>query len=448
MHRVADGAACLSALFGCQGGAASIPRVPTLTSNRLLRFFSLGALYFAQGVPWGFIAVGYVVFLTDQGLGNEAVGWAIGLGYIPWSFKIVFGPVLDRFPSVRFGRRRPYIIGAEFLMGLSLLALLFVDPATQLALVGGILFVHNTCAALQDVAVDALAVDILPQHERGRANSIMWAAKSGGVAVGGGAGTVLAKYAGWPALFITMAVIIWLVMLVPLLVRERDAEDGEQAAAVRLNLTELKRSFSFAAPFIGALIALLTPAGYAMVNTVYTRMLRAEFKLEEEAIATLSGVVDPIAGVVGALLGGVLADRFGMRRMIGFFMAGIAMVLAVFAVMQGRSIGFGFLVGYTIALNLMIYAYNAATLGFFMTLSNPAIGATQFAIFMAMTNFCYALTAPAGGRIADQFGYTTLFATAAVIQILTIALLPFCDPRKAEARFRKRDDAPAQKLAA
>ena len=113
------------------------------------------------------------------------------MAYLPWSFKIFAGPLLDGIGQTRWGRRRPFILAAEVVMGLSLLALYFVDPVEQLSLISGLLFLHNSAAALQDVAVDALAVDILPEDERGRANSIMWAAKSLGVALGGGGGTHL-----------------------------------------------------------------------------------------------------------------------------------------------------------------------------------------------------------------------------------------------------------------
>jgi PAT family beta-lactamase induction signal transducer AmpG len=416
-------------------------RPPTgwaLSQSRFLRFLTFGALYFAQGVPWGFIAVGYVVFLTDQGLSSQAIGEAIGLAYLPWSFKIVWAPFIDRFPSARLGRRRPYIIAAEFLMGITLLLLLLLDPKTQLSAIGAVLFLHNTCAALQDVAVDALAVDILPADERGRANSIMWAAKSGGVAAGGGAGTVFAKYLGWPALFLSMAVMIWVIMLLPIFLREhpKTDRDTQSGTSQRMDWKELKRSFSFAAPLVGLLVALLTPAGYALILTFTTRMLRADLKLSEEAIATLNGVVDPVAGVVGALIGGFLADRFGIRRTIGVFMAAIAITIGVFGAVPHLWPSFGFLVGWTIVLQLSIYAYNAATLGFFMTLSNPAMGATHFAIYMAATNLCYSRAAPLGGWMADHLGYTSAYYIAALIQIITIPILFFCNPRQAEARFR------------
>ena len=92
-----------------------------LTESRTLRFSVLSALYFAQGLPWGFISVGYVVLLSDLGMDNTSVGQAMGLAYLPWSFKFLAGPLLDRMTRTRWGRRRPFIIAAEALMGLSLL---------------------------------------------------------------------------------------------------------------------------------------------------------------------------------------------------------------------------------------------------------------------------------------------------------------------------------------
>ena len=109
--------------------------MPALSESRPLRLFVLSALYLAQGLPWGFISVSYVVFLTDLGLDNDAIGSALALAYLPWSFKLVAGPFLDRIPVGRFGRRRPVIIVAELLMGATLLLLLGVDPVKEQGLV-------------------------------------------------------------------------------------------------------------------------------------------------------------------------------------------------------------------------------------------------------------------------------------------------------------------------
>lgn len=408
----------------------------TLSESRFVRFLTFGALYFAQGMPWGFIALGYVVYMTDQGFDNKAIGDAMGLAYVPWSFKIVWGPLIDRFPSARFGRRRHFIIGAELIMGLTMLMLLLIIDNVDLRLMSAVLFLHNTFAAMQDVATDALAVDILPQRERGSANSVMWACKSAGTAVGGGAGMMLQKSFGWRVLFVVIAMIIFAIMALVLVVRERPRVDALRSAGEkRITVRELLRSFSFAPPLWGVAIAMLTPAGYALVSTVLTRTLRADMKFSAEAFSTLA-VVEPISGAVGALLGGLLADRLGVRKVIGGFMIGIAAVHAVFALTPGLWPSFSFVVGWTIAQNVFIYGYSAASLGFFMTLSNPAVGATQFSVYMASVNLTYAWTKPLGGWLADTWGVPVSFLIAAAVQVVTIGLLPFCDHRVAEARFR------------
>jgi PAT family beta-lactamase induction signal transducer AmpG len=468
--------------------------VPTLTDDRRLRLAAFTALYFAQGVPWGFISTGYVVLLADLGLDNATVGAAIGLAYLPWSFKILWGPLLDAVPPLRIGRRRPFVIAAELLMGLTLLALWGVDPRTQLPLVSALLFLHNTAASLQDVAVDALAVDLLEEDERGRANSSMWAGKSLGVVLGGGGGTVFAKHFGWGALFAAMAATMWLIACVPLVVRERPARDDDQPvdrrllrlswfllpfgvvagvmyglsvleerladhplgplvpvvqpfAAVlgalaawplvdRAGFARLRSTFSFATPWWAVAAAVLTPAGYALVGTPLSRMVRADLHFSEEQIATLSGVIDPASGVVGALVGGWLADRYGPRAALAGTMAALAVCLGGFAATESLWPSFLFVAAFTAVANAIFNAYSAATFGVFMALADPRIGATHFAIYMAATNLTYAWTSPLGGVLADRAGYPALFVVGALGLLAALPLVRPLDPAAVVGRYR------------
>lgn len=467
--------------------------MPTLSESRALRLVTFAALYFAQGLPWGFVSVGYVVLLADLGYDNTAIGAAVGLSYLPWSFKVAWGPLLDAVPPLRIGRRRPFIVGAQLALGGTLLALMFIDPRASLPTVTLVLFLNNTFASLQDVAVDALAVDTLTDDERGRANSLMWAGKSLGVVAGGGGGTLFAKHLGYPALFVTMACVVWAIMLLPLLIRERPPHPDDRpvdprlvrllwfllpVAAVggimyglsevqdhyakepwivaipivqpfaavlvaiaawplvdRAGFAALRKSFSFATPWWGVVVGVLTPCGYALIPTVMTRLIRVDLGLSEEKIATLSGVVDPASGVVGALIGGVLADKVGKRSAMALAMVGIAVCLFTWAVTRQLWADWWFLIGYSIAFNLCIYAYNASSLGLYMSLSNPQISATHFAIFMATTNLTYAWATPLAGVIADRWGAIPLFVTAGILQLATIVTLLGVDPRRAAAVY-------------
>ncbi|MRG93300.1 MFS transporter [Polyangium spumosum] len=425
-------------------GEADPPKArgTTLVESRMLRFVFFGLLYLAQGIPWGFLAGGYRVFLIDRGLSNEALGAVMQVAYLPWSFKVFFGPLLDRYRGGRFGRRRPFIVLAEILMGVPLLALAAVDPA-RLGLVNVLLFLHNTFAALQDVAVDGLAVDILPEHETGRANSIMWAGKVVGVMIGG-AGAVLAKHVGWQATFVAMTLPVWLIMLVPLLVRERPRGEDTRLAqeGKRLNVPELVRTLRFWPALSGFLLGFVMPAGFALVGTFTTRLYRKDLALSEEALYLLT-VIDTPAGVVGALVGGALADRMGTRKTMAMSMTLIGVVMATFASLSDLWPRYALLVVYGATLQIAICSYSASALKFFMRLSNPALGATQFTAYMAMTNLCYSFTARYGGWMADTFGYQRAFFIASVVQVVVIPLLLLCDPRKAEAHFRAEENVAA-----
>jgi len=467
----------------------------TLTDHKGLRLGTLSSLYFAQGVPWGFISVGYSVLLADLGLGATEIGAAMGLAYLPWSFKVLWGPLLDAVPPLRIGRRRPFIVFAELMMGVSLLGLLLVDPRTDLGWVAAILFVNNTFASLQDVAVDALAIDILPDDEKGRANALMWSGKSLGVVAGGGGGLLVAKSLGWDALFVMMAVLLWLIMLLPLILRERDVEPDDQGLDARLlklgifllpftavgaamygmgllgdslaeaghwaapfvsvaqpfvavggalaawplvdrrGFRELSESFRTPTPWWALLAAILTPAGYAMVGPAMAKLIRVDLALSEERIAFLSGIVDPAAGVVGALFGGFIADRVGLRRSIGGAMGAVALVLMSWSATEPHWGMWAWLIGFTALYGLSVNAYSAANLGLFMAVSNPKVGATHFAIYMAAMNLTYSFTAPLGGILADRYGFAVLFGVAAVVQVLTIVLLWPIDTERAKAHF-------------
>lgn len=418
--------------------------MPALSQRRFLRLLIFGLLYLAQGVPAGFISLGFVIFMTDQGLSNVAISSTIGLMAIPWTFKILWAPLLDRVATTRFGRRRPFIILAELCMGLTLLPLLFLHPKHDLGLMSALLFFHSAFGALQDTAVDALAVDLLPPHEKATANGFMWAGKSVGLALGSGGGALFAKHFGWPALIATITAVLWTIMLLMVALRERPAEEVVQHVdRQRLSFSELRRSFAFGAPLAGLAIAMLTPVGFMLVIVVYTRLLRADLGLSESAIGLLQGVIEPIAGVVGALVGGFLSERVGMRKVIAGSMVCMGTSMAVFAAAPGMRASFAFLVGISTVGQFCGGAYNAALTGFLMRLSNPAIGATQISIYMAAINLSSAWATPLGGRIADTYGVSAVFAVAAVAQIVFVGLLPLCNPRAAEARFGKTEPEPA-----
>ena len=98
----------------------------TLTTNKKLRLFTLCILYFAQGFPWGFMLTALISFLASKGLTMVESGQLTAMAYLPWTFKLFWGPLIDSFGYRYMGKRRPWIIFAQSGMLVTLLIMCFI----------------------------------------------------------------------------------------------------------------------------------------------------------------------------------------------------------------------------------------------------------------------------------------------------------------------------------
>ena len=194
----------------------------SLAENKVRRYVSLSILYVAQGLPSGFAGVAFVAFLVTNGIAVEQIAILFATVYLPWTFKFIWGPVIDMIRFPQFGIRRPWILFAETGMIISLSTLLFVpDLVASIQLVTILLFIHNLFSSLQDVSVDALAVDILEPDEVATVNGLMFAAKRGGIIFGGAVlGMLVVPFGIKSAIMVQLPLLI-LIMLLPLYLRER-----------------------------------------------------------------------------------------------------------------------------------------------------------------------------------------------------------------------------------
>ncbi|MFC1851149.1 hypothetical protein ACFL27_13220 [candidate division CSSED10-310 bacterium] len=105
---------------------------PDLLATKRGRLTAFFFLYLTEGIPLGFAAIAVATYLRRQGVGPAEIGTFVGSFYLPWSFKFLMGPVVDIFSSERWGRRRMWIVFAQVMMVLTLLATSGVDLPGQL----------------------------------------------------------------------------------------------------------------------------------------------------------------------------------------------------------------------------------------------------------------------------------------------------------------------------
>src|SRR5512134_87029 len=196
-------------------------RLPNLLATRNGRLAAFFLLYVTEGIPLGFAATAIAYYLRKVGVGPAEIGAFVGSLYVPWAFKWAFGPLVDVFRSQRYGHRRAWIIVTQLAMAVTLAGLVLVKLPDHLALFSAVLLVHNSFAAMQDVAIDALACNTLREDERGLANGLMFAGAAVGQVVGGSGVLFIAAYTGLaPTYFFVALDILAVTCLVVLQMKE------------------------------------------------------------------------------------------------------------------------------------------------------------------------------------------------------------------------------------
>lgn len=411
--------------------------MPTLSESRFLRLLTLCLLYLAQGLPWGFVTYTLAAWFAGQGMSEGELGAALGITSLPWTFKFLGGPVIDRWTLPKLGRRRPWILLAQGMMLLTILAILAVpDLVANLKLLVALLFLHNVFSALQDVAVDALAVDILPEHERGTANGLMYGSKYLGGAVGGaGLAKVMAASGLQQAILVQGAVLLF-ILLFPLFLREggHSAAKAEEAAerGILENLTLLLRAFRLRSPFLGGIYAVLSTSAAGALGVIATVFYVQHLGWGDTAYAEFAGGPALLMGLLGAFLGGLLADLVGRKVVVigGSTLLGLSWI--AFALCEPYWTNLLVVKGFLLAEPLIMSMMAGGFFALCTDLSLPAIAATQFTAYMALSNLSTSLGQMLGGQVrglADE--YTTLFIGAGILQILVGMVLLPVDPLQA-----------------
>ena len=434
-------------------------RLPNLLASRKGRFAAFFALYMTEGIPLGFAATAVAYYLRKLGVGPAEIGAFVGSFYLPWAFKWAFGPLVDVFRSQRFGHRRAWILGTQLIMAATLAVLVLVKLPEQLWLFTAILLVHNTFAAMQDVAIDALACNTLREDERGLANGMMFAGAAIGQAIGGSGVLFLTPHIGFqPTFFLVALAILAVTSFVVLPMKEAViAAAGEQAQAAAGGLRRAAaemRGFaieSFRAflgtrgAFAGVWFALL-PAGAMSLGLALRSSLSAELGLDEGTTARLE-LWSNIISATGMVAGGWLSDKLGRRRTLFVYLALMSLPVAwlgwrlqTLGYVMPRTPGTSGALDPALAASLwtatliynlflgLMYGTRSAAM---MDVTNPKVAATQFTAYMALMNLAIAYSATWQGLAVEALGYPKTLFIDACIGLLTLAVLPLLKPAPA-----------------
>lgn len=375
--------------------------LPALSENTILRYFNFIALYFAQGIPEGMLFFGIPAWMAMNGKSaGEIASFAIACG-LPWSFKFIVAPLMDRYTILSMGRKRPWVIFGQLGLMTSFILMAFIpDPLNNLDTFMLAGFIVSFFGAFQDVATDGMAVDIIPPDEQARANGFMWGSKIIGTSASLALGSWLLNQYSYTVSIASLSGLVGTIMLVPIFLRERPGEKTMPWTAgtaslenKQLQLTNWKAIFkSLYSVFKLKNSLLLAIIGFLIAGSInYMDILLPIFTVKELGWTNLTysqvfATTSVVGGIGGMLIGGLLVDKFGKKRMLNiYFFVWIAstVVLVFMKPFWANTI---FINGYMFAYSTLSVFCNIGLFAIAMQCCWKKVSASQFTLYMTISN--------------------------------------------------------------
>jgi PAT family beta-lactamase induction signal transducer AmpG len=408
-----------------------------LLDSPRVRYATGTMMYFAQGIPYGLLHITIPAWLASQGVSAADIGSYLAVIILPWAFKLVTGPLMDRYQFLPMGKRRPWVLGAQLGLSLSLLALMLINnPAEQVGLLMFIGVLVNSFAATQDVAVDGMSIDVTPVREQGRLNAFM----SFGKAIGWGvtsavSGFVLMNF-GMQVTAVIAAGVSAIVLLAFVAVLEREGErklpwsagkavlDGQPPGSFRAVFSGVNQVLWTRTSLVVMLIVffdgLISGFGHALMPIAAVKLFGYTTQQWSQLVA-LMGLI----GAVVALMLGPLIDRVGAKRILAMTIALVGIHALLIAQTQG-------LWQDTLYIRVMLSIWVLMTpvvmvciIALAMAICNNNNSATQFAIYMSLANLGASVGSKVYGMVAEGSSYVENYMMMAALVAVMMVILYF-----------------------
>jgi PAT family beta-lactamase induction signal transducer AmpG len=377
------------------------PQRMVLSESRRVRLFSFFVLYFGQGLPVGIGAIALPAWLAANGAPDAHVALIAGTAYLPWSFKPIPAFIMDRYAYLPMGRRRLWLIlSLGMMLAAFALAAVIAPEVDDIAVLWWITFLLGAGAATQDVAVDGLAVDILPEHDQGVASSFMFGGQTvGRSAAAAASGTLLYLY-GSQVAFLAFLPAITLVALYAIMLRERPGEKRFPWSEGQASPVNLERHVGDWLKILAvALKALFKRDSFVLVASAVCQrtaegillplwpILATGFLLYNEASYSQTiSTIDFVMALSAIAIGSFLTLRIGPKRSAMLVFTVQAAMCAF--ILLGREywiIGAAF-VALLCVQSVCTTLTSICTNPLRMQLSDPRVAAAQFTIYNSISN--------------------------------------------------------------
>ncbi|MCC7412971.1 MAG: MFS transporter [Gammaproteobacteria bacterium] len=390
----------------------------TLVNRRTGAVLLLG---FASGLPLALSGGTLQAWLTVAGVDIRAIG-LFALVTVPYTFKFLWAPLLDRIVPPWLGRRRGWMLLTQVALVVAIAVMAGVSPRSAPWSLAAIALGVAVLSATQDIAIDAYRTEILAPRERGFGAAMFVAGYRVAMLVSGAGALVLADRAGFPQAYAAMAALM-LIGIVATAVAPAPPPSATPATVRGAYWAPLAQFLG--RPGAVAMLALIVlyKLGDAVAGTLTTAFLIRAGGFTPAEVGYVYKGFGLAVTLFGLLAGGTLMARLGLYRSLLAFGVLQAVTNLGFMALAGRVGDFTLM---AVVVGLENFAGGMGTAAFvalLMSLCDSRYTAAQYALLSALSAVGRVFVGPPAGYVVDAVGWSAFFLASFVVALPGLYLL-------------------------
>ncbi len=386
---------------------------------------------FASGLPLYLLLNLLPAWLRTEGISLKTIG-LMALIQLPYTWKFLWAPFLDRYALPWLGRRRGWMALCQVLLVAMIAGLGWLSPQSDLRLIVVLSTLLALVSATQDIVLDAYRRELLPDVELGLGNAVHVNAYRIAGLIPGSLSLILADHLPWPWVFAVTAAFMLPGLAMTALVSEPVMTQGA-VKTLRQAVVDPFREFLQRAGWREALLVLAFIFLYKLGDSLCTA-LATPFYLDMGYAKSEIGLVAKHAGlwpaVAGGLLGGLWMVKLGINRALWLF--GVVQLVSIFGFAWLAWLGRHEEIGAAeLSYLALVIGFEALGVGlgttafvaFIARTTNPLYTATQFALFTSLAAVPRTLINAGAGALVEALGWVTFFLLCAALAVPGMLLL-------------------------
>lgn len=396
------------------------------------KYPTLLSLYLAQSIPMSFFSTIVPVIMRQEKYSLAMIG-LLQLIKLPWIFKFLWAPLVDRFGNSEANYKR-WVFTSEFVYAAIIISIGFLNLQFDFPLIIALMLIAFTASATQDIATDAFAIMVLKKEERSMGNAMQSAGTFLGTMTGSGVLLIMYHYFGWQGLMLCLAGFV-ILAIIPLyfykhsknVEKEGQKDDliththhahkkaklrdsDHKPASLRdiglfFKQKGIVRRIILLFFFYSGIIGILSLMKPFLVDNGFTM----------KQIGIISGICGTASGAVSAVIAAHIIKRIGRKKSLYVF-ASLSVLIGLYFVWM-LSGHITHLQLYTAVVFLWI-SYGMSSTGIYtisMDIVRKGREGTDFTIQIVITHLSALLITIACGKLADVLGFKALFMIESII---------------------------------